>query len=216
MFINMLITRLGIISPTLIKNLRVNNIHGFEPKSVNARHGKIYLPKPHCSRHPSSSTQLFAFHLSLYKPVSSSYTNSATELDLTFVGPLVDRQTQSARASQSVRASQQLLHENPEIFFFFLKKKFIPGPFPFFRRSVIPEGFRAGHESTARVYYTSLPPTNLSAALIRLIYPKAVNVRSSLTPCIIPPFSFIYHSSQWGFSLKLRRLLPDYLVKFTG
>ena len=79
----------------MIKNLRVNNIQGFEPKSVNARHGKIYLPKPQCSRHPSSSTQLFAFSLSLssYKPVSSSYTNSATELDLTFVGPLVDRQT---------------------------------------------------------------------------------------------------------------------------
>ena len=96
------------------------------------------------------------------------------------------------------------------------KKKLYLGPFPFFRRSVIPEGFRAGHESTARVYYTSLPPMNLSAALIRLIYPKAVNVRSSLTPCIIPPFSFIYHSSQWGFSLKLRRHLPDYLVKFTG
>ena len=32
-------------------------------------------------------------------PVSSSYTNPATELELTFVGPLADRRTYSARAS---------------------------------------------------------------------------------------------------------------------
>ena len=61
-----------------------------------------------------------------------------------------------------------------------------------------------------------IPPANLSAALIRFIYPKAVNVGSSLTPCIFPLFSSIHHSSQWGFSLRLKRHFLNYQVKSTG